>query len=151
MAVDAAEPLVTKNREEFERLRNDVHCIGAMAESYCAKVKAAELVLRYNNSHEVADMEGAEKLLAESFSDYQKLSVLASPAYQFANGMQTSQRKIPVTGGTHGGGTNYLWSQLIPLYQRELVNFRSGLPDWSREMPARRKRTSSRGLRRRLN
>lgn len=125
VAADAAEPLVTRNRDEFERLRNDVQAIQAMAQSYCAKVKAAELVLRYNHSHDVSDMEGAEKYLAESFDDYKKLSALASPAYEFANGMQTSQRKIPFSGGSHSGGTNYLWSQLVPSYQKELDNFQA--------------------------
>jgi hypothetical protein len=125
VAADAADSLVTKNHDEFERLRNDVHCIQAMAQSYCAKVRAAELVLRYNHSHDVSDMEGAGQFLAESFADYKKLSALASPAYQFANGMQTSQRKIPVSGGSHSGPTNYLWSQLLPLYQKELNQFQS--------------------------
>ena len=37
--------------------------------------------------------------------------------------MQTSQRKIPVPGGVKGVGTNYLWSQLVPLYQQELADF----------------------------
>jgi len=124
-AADSAALLVTKNRAEFERLRNDVYCIQAMAQNYCAKARAAELVLRYNHSHDLSDMEGAEQYLAESFADYEKLSALASPAYLFANGMQTSQRKIPFTGGSHGGGTNYLWSQLVPLYQKELDNFQA--------------------------
>ena len=114
-----------KNRAEFERLDNDVQCIQLMAENYSAKVKAAELVLRYGYSHHVADLEQAEKFLAESFEDYQKLSALASPAYRFANGMQTSQRKIPFNGGIHGVGTNYLWSQLVPLYRKELDDFRA--------------------------
>lgn len=125
VAADAAAPLVTKNRAEFERLRNDVHCIREMAESYCAKVKAAELVLHYNHSHNISDMENAETFLAQSFADYKKLSALATPAYQFANGMQTSQRKIPFSGGFHGTGTNYLWSQLVPLYQKELNDFQT--------------------------
>jgi hypothetical protein len=124
-AADAAEPLVTKNRDEFERLRNDVQCIQAMAQNYSAKVRAAELVLRYHYSHNVSDMQNAETFLAESFTSYLKLSALASPAYQFANGMQTSQRKIPFSGGAHSGGTNYLWSQLVPLYQKELVDFQA--------------------------
>ncbi|HEY3761672.1 MAG TPA: hypothetical protein VGN23_07985 [Verrucomicrobiae bacterium] len=127
-AADAAEPLVTKNHDEFERLRNDAYCIQAMAQNYSAKVKAAELVLRFNYSHDISDMEKAETHLAESFADYQKLSELASPAYHFANGMQTSQRKIPFSGGIKGGaGTNYLWSQLVPLYQKELDNFQEQL------------------------
>jgi hypothetical protein len=125
VAADSAESLVTKNRDEFERLRNDVFCIQAMAESYCAKVKAAELVLRYNHSHDISDMENAEQFLAQSVADYKKLSALASPAYQFANGMQTSQRKIPFSGGKNGHGSNYLWSQLVPVYQKELDNFQA--------------------------
>lgn len=122
-AVDAAGPLVTENRDEYERVRNDVHCIQAMAENYSAKVKAAELVLRYNYSHDVSDMVTAQKWLAESFADYQKLAALTSGTYQFANGMQTSQRKIPFSGGVRGKGTNYLWSQLVPLYRKELEMF----------------------------
>ncbi|HTR39985.1 MAG TPA: hypothetical protein VMH87_00020 [Pseudomonadales bacterium] len=125
VAIDAAKPFVTKNRAEFDRLRNDVYCIQAMAQNYSAKAKAAELVLRYNDSHEISDMQAAETFLAESFTNYVKLSALASPAYQFANGMQTTQRKIPFSGGAHSGGTNYLWSQLVPLYQKELMDFQA--------------------------
>jgi len=124
-SADAAEPLVTTNRDEFERWRNDVHCIRAMAENYSAKVKAAELVLRYDYSHNIGDMEQAEKFLAESFADYQKLAALTENTYQFANGMQTSQRKIPFSGGVGQMGTNYLWSQLVPLYRRELADFQA--------------------------
>jgi hypothetical protein len=39
--------------------------------------------------------------------------------------MQTSQRKIPVPGGARGVGTNYLWSQLVPLYKKELEDFQA--------------------------
>lgn len=125
VAADTAEPLVTKNRDEFERFRNDIHCIQAMVQNYSTKVKAAELVLRYNYSHNVSDMKEAETFLAESLADYEKLSALASPSYHFANGMQTSQRKIPFPGGVHGNGTNYLWLQLIPIYKKELEDFRA--------------------------
>jgi hypothetical protein len=124
---DAADSTVTKNRDEFERFRNDVHCIHAMAESYSAKVRAAELVLRYKYSHEIQDMEHAEQFLAESFADYQKLAEMTSGSYRYANSMQTSQRKIPVPGGLNGVGTNFLWSQLVPLYQLELADFRKKL------------------------
>ena len=125
LMADSAERLVTKNRDEFERLRNDTRCIQAMAENYSAKAKAAELVLRYNYSHDVSDMERAEKYLAESFAAYQKLVALTEKTYHYANSMQTSQRKIPVSGGVKGHGTNYLWSQLVPLYQTELENFQA--------------------------
>jgi hypothetical protein len=122
---NSAEPLVTKNREEFERLRNDTRCIQAMAENYSAKACAAELVLRYNYSHDISDLENAEKFLAESFADYQKLVALTENTYHYANSMQTSQRKIPVRGGENGKPANYLWSQLLPLYQKELADFQT--------------------------
>jgi len=122
---DAAAPLVTTNNAEFERIRNDARCIQAMAQNYSDKVKAAELVLRYSYSHDLADMQQAATFLADSFADYQKLVALTTPTYHYANSMQTSQRKIPVSGGAHGGGANFLWSQLEPLYQKELSDFQA--------------------------
>lgn len=121
--IDSAEQIVTKNRDEFDRLRNDVHCIQAMAESYSAKVQAAELVLRYDYSHDVQDMERASGFLAESLADYRKVVSLTDNTYYYANSMQTSQRKIPFPGGVKGIGTNYLWSQLVPAYRKELADF----------------------------
>lgn len=126
VASAASVPLADlKNRAEFERLQNDTRCIQALAQSYAAKVRAAERVLRYNYSHDLGDMERAEKSLAESLSDYQKLAALTEKTYRYANSMQTSQRKIPVSGGVKGVGTNYLWSQLVPLYQKELADFQA--------------------------
>jgi hypothetical protein len=124
-AVEAARPLVTKNRGEFERLRNDIYCIQAMSKNYAAKANAAMHMLRYNYSHDLGDLEQAEKELAEGYANYQRLAALTEKTYRFANGMQTSQRKIPFTGGIKGVGTNYLWSQLMPLYQKELDDFRA--------------------------
>jgi len=124
-AIAAAAPLVTKNQDEFQRLANDVLCIQKMAEFYAAKAHAAEAVLRHGYSGELADMQQAETNLAASVQAYEELVALTQPAYRFANGMQTSQRKIPVSGGAHGHGTNYLWSQLLPLYQNELATFQA--------------------------
>jgi hypothetical protein len=124
-AADAAESLVTDHQADFERLRNDARCIQAMAENYADKVRAAELDLRYNYSHDIHDLEKAETFLAKSLDDYQKLAGLAGDAYHFANSMQTSQRKIPFSGGAYGQGTNYLWSQLVPYYQQELEDFQA--------------------------
>jgi hypothetical protein len=125
LMADSAEPLVTKNHDEFERLRNDTLCIQAMANVYADKVKAAELVLRYNYSHDISDMQRAAQFLALSFADYHMLAELTETTYHYANSMQTSQRKIPVSGGVKGHGANYLWSQLLPLYQKELADFQA--------------------------
>jgi hypothetical protein len=81
------------------------------------------MILRFDYSHDIHDMERAGTFLAESLAEYQKLVALTKTAYHYANSMQTSQRKIPFTGGFKGGGTNYLWSQLEPLYERELADF----------------------------
>ncbi len=124
-AIDAAAPLVTRNRDEFERLRNDVHCIREMTECYDAKAEAAMHVLRYNLSHDLGDMDRAQTELSASFEHYQQLAALTADSYRFANSMQTSQRKIPVSGGSHGNGTNYHWTQLIGVYQTELEDFRA--------------------------
>ncbi len=124
-AANFAEPSVTKNRGEFNRLRNDTLCIQAMAENYSAKVKAAELILRFNYSHDIGDLQRAETLLEQSLADYQQLVALTEKTYHYANSMQTSQRKIPVSGGFKGHGTNFLWSQLVPLYQKELADFQA--------------------------
>ena len=123
--IDAAEPLVTKNRAEFERLRNDIHCIREMSLNYATKAQAALCVLRYKYSHDIKDMVRAEGYLHESLEHYRKLVDLTKDTYSAANSMQTSQRRIPVPGGRGGKPANYLWSQLLPLYQREYVNFKA--------------------------
>jgi hypothetical protein len=124
-AVEAAVPHVTKNRQEFKRLRNDVYCIRAMTESYAEKVRAAMLVLRYRFSHELSDMEKAETHLAKSFEAYLRLAELTRDTYHFANSLQTSHRKIPFSGGEDGHPANYHWTQLIDDYHRELADFKA--------------------------
>ncbi|HEV2694215.1 MAG TPA: hypothetical protein VG347_15075 [Verrucomicrobiae bacterium] len=125
MEADAAAGLVSKNREEFERFRNDVRCIQLLASNYVEKTSAAQFVLRYGYSHEMADMQTAEAHLAASLDIYKKLAAMTDTTYRYANSMQTSQRKIPVSGGAHGSGTNYLWSQLVSLYTKELQDFQA--------------------------
>lgn len=132
-AADAAGPFVTDNREEYERLRNDTRCIQAMAENYSAKVKAAELVLRYGFSHDIGDLQQARRFLADSLADYRALVALTTDTYRYANSMQTSQRKIPVSGGVRGAGTNFLWSQLLPLYTKELADFQAKVGRMARD------------------
>jgi hypothetical protein len=121
--IDAAAPDVTSHRDEFDRLRNDIHCIRAMSQSYAAKANAAMCVLRYEHSHEISDMEHAESSLAESLDHFRELTRLTEKTYQFANSMQTSQRRIPVPGGANGKPANYHWSQLLPVYEKELADF----------------------------
>ena len=124
-AIDEAAPLVTKNREEFARLRNDIHAIRAMSQNYVAKTEAAMAVLRYGYSKDIADMERAEAALAESLAHFRSLAALTKDAYKAANSMQTAQRRIPMPGGKDGKAANYHWTQLLPLYAQELTDFRA--------------------------
>ncbi len=124
-SIDVAAPLVTKNRDEFERLRNDIYCIQAMSEFYAAKANSALRVLRYDYSKDAADMVQARDFLATSFERYERLAGLTAKTYRFANSMQTSQRKIPVTGAAGGVRTNYHWTQLVDLYKKELEDFQA--------------------------
>ena len=67
----------------------------------------------------------ARDYLATSFECYQRLAGLTEKTYRFANGMQTSQRKIPVPGAVGGVSANYHWTQLVGLYQKELDDFQT--------------------------
>ena len=83
------------------------------------------LVLRYEHSHEITDLEQAAALLAESLDHYRALARLTSETYLYANSMQTNQRAIPVKGGLNGQPANYHWTQLVPLYEKELADFQA--------------------------
>ncbi len=123
--IDDAAKNVSRNQDEFARLRNDIYSIRLMGCFFASKVNAAIHVLRFGYSKNVADMEKAQKWLVESVEIFNQLAVLTGTNYLFANSMQTSQRKIPVPGGSGGKPANYLWSQLVPLYQKELEDFQA--------------------------
>jgi hypothetical protein len=125
LAVEAAAPLVTRNRQEFERLRNDFVCISAIVLNYAGKEHAAEMVLRYQHSRNPTDLEEAERALKESLEGFRAITRRAERSYQFANSMQTGHRKIPFPGAIDGAGTNYHWTQVLPLYEKELDDFRA--------------------------
>jgi len=123
-AIEAAAPHVTKNRKEFERLRNDIHCIRAMSRNYCAKAKAAMHVLRYRLSEDIDDMRKAAAYLEESFAEYEELVALTKDTYRYAQTLQTAHRKIPIIGNVEGRPVNYHWSQLETVYRKELKDFK---------------------------
>lgn len=135
-AIDAAEPLVTSDREEFARIRNDIHCIAAMSRFYAEKARAAMRVLRHRFSRDLEDLRAARTHLHSSLEQYRILADLTRDTYRFANTMQTAQRRIPVPGGIDGKPVNYHWTQVLPVYEQELADFEkrvhaieSGLPD----------------------
>lgn len=122
---EAASADVKKNRDEFTRSLSDFKAIQLMALNYADKTKAAELVLRYNYSKDIKDMEAAEKHLTASVETFKQLAALTTPTYRFVNSMQTGHRKIPFGGATSGVGTNYHWAQVVHLYEKELADFKA--------------------------
>jgi hypothetical protein len=123
-AIDKASAQVKKDKTEFDRLKNDMYCYNAMANSYAYKAKAALWVLRYKYSDNVADLEKALPELQTSLDYYKELVKLTENTYLYANSMQTRQRKIPVGGNDAKMKT---WVELLPVYQRELDNFKRNI------------------------
>jgi hypothetical protein len=123
-AIDTAAPGITKNKAEFNRLKNDMYCYNAMANSYAAKIKAAVAIIRYKYTDDVADLEKAVPDMESSLNYYRELVKLTKDSYLYANSMQTRQRKIPVPGTD---GTMKTWAELLPVYEKELANFKRNI------------------------
>ncbi|HEY4287600.1 MAG TPA: hypothetical protein VGN00_10925 [Puia sp.] len=114
--------------EEFGRLRNDMYCYKALADCYAAKAEAALAVLRYKYSGDIGDLRKALGLLEESLAAFRELTRLATPAYRYANSMQTQQRKIPVRGAN---GKFITWEEMLPIYEKEVNVFKGHLDSLS--------------------
>jgi hypothetical protein len=123
-AIDKAEKSVTKDKEEFLRLKNDINAYKAFADFFSEKVKAAILVLRYSYSNDITDLDKAMPHLEKSIQHYELLVNLTKDSYLYANSMQTAQRRIPIGGDD---GNNKTWAELLPHYERELANFKRNL------------------------
>ncbi len=123
-SIEMAAPLVTRNKEEFDRIRNDAHIYDALANHFAAKATAALLVLRYKYSNDITDLEKAMPHLESSIEYYQKLVDLTKNTYLYANSMQTQQRKIPVPGND---GKMKTWEELLPIYKDELTKFKKNI------------------------
>lgn len=123
-AIDAASTSVSANVAEFERLKNDVYCYDAFANSFALKVEAALKVLEYQYSEDLQLLEDAVPLLEQSVEEYEKLVDLTRDTYWYANSMQTKQRRIPVGGND---GKNKTWLELLPFYEEELANLKKNI------------------------
>ncbi len=120
-AIEKAAKSVKTNADEFARLKNDVYCYSAFAGCFAEKVRAAMLILRYQYSNDLADLEKAIPMIEKSVQHYTELVKLTDNSYLYANSMQTAQRRIPFSGAN---GTNKTWKELLPKYQAELDNLK---------------------------
>ena len=141
-AAEAAQPFVTRNREEFLRFLNDMRSIQTLMRYYRAKTRSAALVLRYGYSHEAGDLNAALRLLEESVEEYRKLVSLTDKTYREACSVHAPSRRIPFLGRP---GKYTHWRDCLPEYEKELANFRrnlADLPHTDSASPARKGRSS---------
>jgi hypothetical protein len=120
-AIELAAPAVAKNKEEFGRIKNDMHIYNALANHFAEKAEAALNVFRYKYSNDIKDLDKALPHLQSSVEYYKKLAELTRNTYLYANSMQTQQRKIPVGGND---GKMKTWVELLPIYEQELATFK---------------------------
>ena len=129
-AIEAAAAHVSRNRAEFERLRNDMHCYHALAYHFAQKAEAALHVLRYKYSNNIEDLEKALPLLQQSVESYRRLAELTRGTYRYANSMQTQQRKIPLRGANAAYKT---WTEVLIPFEQELVHFHRAVDSLKRQ------------------
>ncbi|MGD0292377.1 MAG: hypothetical protein ABSB30_00840 [Terracidiphilus sp.] len=127
-AAEAVGPFVTKNKEEYARVVNDMRAISLLMQFYNAKTKAAVETMLYGYDHDVAHLRKAEALLAESVDKFRTLTDVAGPAYRTATSMETPQRRIPFRGGMDQFPN---WQQCLPMYEKELEIFRQRIAQLS--------------------
>lgn len=123
-AAEAAQPFVTRDREEFARFLNDMKCIETQYRYYNAKTRSAALVLRYGYSHDLNDLKQAEALLTESLEQYRHLVALTDKTYREGPSVHSSSRRIPFLGAP---GRYTHWRDCLPVYERELATFQRNL------------------------
>ena len=123
-AAEAAAPFVTEDREEYQRLVNDMRAIEAQYRYYDAKTRAAALVLRYGYSQDVKDLEQALRLVQESVEHYRRLVALTDKTYREACSVHSISRRIPFRGAP---GKYTHWRDCLPEYEKELATFERNL------------------------
>lgn len=121
---EAAGPYVTANRDEYERLANDMRALVLLMRFYRAKSRAAALVLRYGYSKDAADLRRALALVEESLAEYRKLVTLTDRTYREACSIHSLFRRIPFLGAP---GKYTHWRDVLPEYEKELAVFRGNL------------------------
>lgn len=120
-AFEVLQPVkVTRNNEEFERIKDDMNAYRALALHFADKAAAALDILRYKYSGDIKDLEKALPLLKQSVQHYKELAQLTNKTYLYANSMQTQQRKIPMRGVD---ATYKHWTEMVPVFESELRTF----------------------------
>jgi hypothetical protein len=123
-AISGLSGKITKNKDEFDRLVNDMNCYKDFAYSFKYKVLAAQQVLNYKWSKDINFLNKAVPLLEKSNDYYKMLVDKTENTYLYANSMQTGHRRIPVGGDD---GKFKTWTEMMPVYEEELANLKSNI------------------------
>lgn len=123
-SIGFARPFIKKNKEEFERIVNDIACYQSFARSFHQKVLAAEKVLDYKWTKDITHLDTAVVYLSESLNHWRQLVNLTKDTYLYANSMQTAQRRIPVGGDN---GHYKTWEEMLPVYEEELEHLKANI------------------------
>lgn len=129
--IQAAEPFVKENAEEFAFYVSDIKAVYLMSHSYTEKIDAAMHILTYKATMnedlhgDLTLLEDARAKMERSLQYYRELTDLTSKTYLYANSMQTPQRKIPFPDGEAFGH----WSQCLPMYEKEYASFAKHLAE----------------------
>lgn len=123
-AISGLSSKITKNKDEFDRLVNDMNCYKDFAYSFKYKVLAAQQVLNYKWSKDIKFLNKAVPLLEKSNDYYKMLVDKTENTYLYANSMQTGHRRIPVGGDD---GKFKTWTEMMPVYEEELANLKSNI------------------------
>lgn len=123
-AIEQVSATPTKNKKEFERLKNDMYCYREFAYAFNYKVKAAQHVLNYQWGKDLNELDAAVPLLEKSLAHYRQLVDLTKDSYLYANSMQTGMRRVPISGE---GGLNKTWTEMLPHYEAEVANLKNNI------------------------
>jgi len=112
----------THHADEWRRIGTDIACYTLFALAFEQKVLAAQQVLNYKWSKDIAYLDRAIEPLERSLGYWKMLAALTDETYLYANSMQTAQRRIPVGGND---GHFKTWSEMTPVYEEELANLKA--------------------------
>ena len=120
----AAINYVTRHKDEYMRLVNDIDCYAAFAKAFQLKVMAAAYALLYKWDKNMDNLSTAGDYLERSLDEWRELVKLTQDTYLYANSMQTAQRRIPVGGDN---GKFKTWAEMLPVYEEEVAALRQNI------------------------
>ncbi|NUQ61417.1 MAG: hypothetical protein HUU20_02945 [Pirellulales bacterium] len=115
-AARKAQPLVTRNQAEFERVLSDTEAVRLVAHFYRHKVSAAADGLTFVRTRDLARLERCVAELARSVEVYRELAALCGRAYLDCAGRHDPGRRYPYPAPKY-----LVWSDVLPEFEAELA------------------------------